>query len=66
MSITVAATTCALPPLPPTPDLRHDAARDLKDVLASHIPICPRVRPAGRRACLHLLPMMRGMPLQPW
>lgn len=28
----------------PSEDLRHDAARDLKDVLASHIPICPRVR----------------------
>ncbi len=25
-------------------DLRHDAARDLADVKASHIPICPRVR----------------------
>lgn len=31
----------------PSQDLRHDAARDLKDVLASHIPICPRVRPAS-------------------
>jgi len=34
----------AWPKLSLPTDLRHDAARDLKDVLASHIPVCPRVR----------------------
>lgn len=35
------APSCACSRTPPA-DLRHDAARDLRDVLAQHIPICPK------------------------
>lgn len=68
--------SCPLSPSPLLagfpPDLRIDAARDLRDVRAAHIDICPKVGPRARgqgsahctlgpHRCLYeLCPVLRG------